>query len=228
MRVFLSARFFSPFFFRLSFLEFSCVFSNKEKRGGIDLRRTRADHVCLTKPSECFRSVVSRYHETELSLKTTTQSHCFLWGVFGEFCNLGITCGLAAGRAVIWVALLVSCARSALGRPGLELTRSLLSASRRRSSCCLQSTNDTLCWLKHTCFMLGSSLKGIVNFVCTPATERCLRTPNRGFRSPSSQLLLSLSASIPAPMILAAYYCNTIHYGKKYRFLNNHVLFQCF
>ena len=24
---------------------------------GIDLRRTRADHVCLTKPSECFRSV---------------------------------------------------------------------------------------------------------------------------------------------------------------------------
>ena len=63
MRVFLSARFFSPFFFRLSFLEFSCVFSKKEKRGGIDLRRTRADHVCLTKPSECFRSVFSRYHE---------------------------------------------------------------------------------------------------------------------------------------------------------------------
>ena len=69
----------------------------------------------------------------------------FLWGVFGEFCNLGIICGLPAGRAVIWVALLVSCARSALGRPGLELTRSLLSASRRRSSCCLKSTDDTLC-----------------------------------------------------------------------------------
>ena len=111
----------------------------------------------------------------------------FLWGVFGEFCNLGINCGLAAGRAVIWVALLVSCARSALGRPGLELTRSLLSVWRRRSSSCSKSADDTLCWLKPTCFMLGSSLKGIVNFVCTPATERCLRTPNRGFRSPSSQ-----------------------------------------
>ena len=111
----------------------------------------------------------------------------FLWGVFGEFCNLGITCGLAAGRAVCGVALLVSCARSALGRPGLELTRSLLSASRRRSSSCSKSTDDTLCWLKHTCFMLGCGLKGIVNFVCTPATERCLRTPNHGFRSLSSQ-----------------------------------------
>ena len=111
----------------------------------------------------------------------------FLWGVFGEFCNLGINCGLAAGRAVIWVALLVSCARSALGRPGLELTRSLLSASRRRSSSCSKSTDDTLCWLKHTCFMLGCGLEGIVNFVCTPAIERCLRTPIRGSRSLSSQ-----------------------------------------
>ena len=64
MRVFISARFFSPFFFSLlSFLEFSCVFSKREKRSGIDLRRTRADQVCLTKSSECFRSVVSRYHE---------------------------------------------------------------------------------------------------------------------------------------------------------------------
>ena len=89
----------------------------------------------------------------------------FLWGVFGEFCNLGINCGLAAGRAVIWVALLVSCARSALGRPGLELTRSLLSASRRRSSCCLQPTNDTLCWLKHACFMLGVLLMGVISFL---------------------------------------------------------------
>ena len=101
--------------------------------------------------------------------------------------NRGITCGLAAGRAVIWVALLVSCARSALGRPGRELTRSLSSTSRRRSSCCLKSTDDTLCWLKHACFMFGSCLNGIVNFVCTPAIERCLGTPNRGFRSLSSQ-----------------------------------------
>ena len=35
----------------------------REKRGGTDLRRTRADHVRLTKSRECFRSVVSRYHE---------------------------------------------------------------------------------------------------------------------------------------------------------------------
>ena len=85
-----------------------------------------------------------------------------LWGVFEVFCNLGIIYGLAAGRAVIGVAVLVSCARSALGRPGLELTRSSLSASRRRSSCCLQSTNDTLCWLKHTCFMLGVLLMSVI------------------------------------------------------------------
>ena len=120
----------------------------------------------------------------------------FLWGVIGELCNLGITCGLAAGRAVIWVALLVSCARSALGRPGLELTRSLLSASRRRSSCCLKSTDDTLCWLKHTCFMLVSSLKGIVNcifdFVCTPATQRCLRSPDRRFQNKRSSAVSRL------------------------------------
>ena len=47
----------------LSFLEFSCVFRKREKRVGIDLRRTRADQVCLMKSSECFRSVVSRYHK---------------------------------------------------------------------------------------------------------------------------------------------------------------------
>ena len=61
-------RFFSCFvlfhFSLLSFPAFSCVFRKKEIWGGIDLQRTRADQVCLTKSSECFRSVVSRYHET--------------------------------------------------------------------------------------------------------------------------------------------------------------------
>ena len=50
-----------PHSFFISF--FSCVFRKREERGRIDLRRTRADHVCLTKSSECFRYVVSRYHE---------------------------------------------------------------------------------------------------------------------------------------------------------------------
>ena len=40
-----------------------CEFRKKEIWGGIDLQRTRADQVCLTKSSECFRSVVSRYKE---------------------------------------------------------------------------------------------------------------------------------------------------------------------
>ena len=113
------------------------------------------------------------------------------------FCNLVITCGLAAGRAVIGVALLVSCARSALGRPGLELTRSLL--SRRRSSCCLQSTNDTHCWLKHICFMLGVLLMNVIvflleilNFVCKPAVGRCLRTRSRRSRNSIARTSLLL------------------------------------
>jgi len=46
-----------------SFIEFSCVFRKREKRGGTDLRRTRAGHVCLMKSSECFRSVVFKDHE---------------------------------------------------------------------------------------------------------------------------------------------------------------------
>ena len=39
------------------------MFREKEKRGGTDLRRTRADHVYLTKSSEFFRSVVSKDHQ---------------------------------------------------------------------------------------------------------------------------------------------------------------------
>ena len=49
--------------FVFSFLEFSCVFRKREKRGGTDLRRTWADHVCLTKSSEFFRSAVSKDHQ---------------------------------------------------------------------------------------------------------------------------------------------------------------------
>ena len=50
-------------FWCVDFRFFSCVLRKREKRGGTDLRRTRADHVRLTKSRECFRSVVSRYHE---------------------------------------------------------------------------------------------------------------------------------------------------------------------
>ena len=49
------------FFLFLSFL--ACLEREREKWGGTDLRRTRADHVCLTKSDACFGSVVFRYHQ---------------------------------------------------------------------------------------------------------------------------------------------------------------------
>ena len=70
-RVFINARFSFRFSF-LHFLLFSCVFifisflvclEREREMGGTDLRRIRADQVRLTKSRECFRSVVSRYHE---------------------------------------------------------------------------------------------------------------------------------------------------------------------
>ena len=63
MRVFIFS-FHFRFFLFLYFL--ACLEREREKRGGTDLRRTRAGHVCLMKSSECFRSVVSKDHETTI------------------------------------------------------------------------------------------------------------------------------------------------------------------
>ena len=52
---------------------FLCEFRKKEIWGGIDLQRTRADQVCLTKSSECFRSVVSRYHQISFRQRIAKQ-----------------------------------------------------------------------------------------------------------------------------------------------------------
>ena len=70
-RVFINAR----FSFRFSFLHlllfscvyfhlFSCVFRKREIWGGIDLQRTQADRICLTKSGESCWFVVSSYHQS--------------------------------------------------------------------------------------------------------------------------------------------------------------------
>ena len=71
-------------FWYVDFRFFSCVLRKREIRGGTDLRRTRADHVRLTKSRECFRSVVSRYHETfqrHLPLTIQFYTSCRISGV---------------------------------------------------------------------------------------------------------------------------------------------------